>query len=156
MNNPANIFGAWTIAKLNEITAANSRFDSFEALVSAKGGYFPTIACDTAGREILADSTTSSKQAATTPDAPSAAKRSERTHNEHRKKSELGQSRQGATLRQENSKRRLRFARRAGRSFLGHASERVRRDQNPAHLGARLKDSIIRDGRSRMGRRRKA
>jgi len=56
MNNPANIFSAWTIAKLNEITAASSRFDSFEALVNAKGGYFPTIACDTDDREILADS----------------------------------------------------------------------------------------------------
>ena len=56
MNNPANIFNAWTLAKLNEITAANSRFDSFEALVNAKGDYFPTINCDSLECEILADS----------------------------------------------------------------------------------------------------
>ena len=43
MSNPANIFSAWTIAKLNEITASSSRFDSFEALVNAKGGCGKTL-----------------------------------------------------------------------------------------------------------------
>ena len=56
MNNPNAIYNAWTLSKLDKITKQISRFDSFNALVNAEGGYFPTIVCDTDEREILADS----------------------------------------------------------------------------------------------------
>ncbi len=56
MTNPKNLYNAWTLAKLNEITVANSAFGSFEALVNAKGDYAPTINCESLQGEILADS----------------------------------------------------------------------------------------------------